>query len=55
MKSNGLNLKDAVVVLVGNKSDVRSKEVDVNEATAFAKKRGYEYCQASASTGENIN
>ena len=28
MKSNGVNMKDAVVVLVGNKNDGRGKEVE---------------------------
>jgi hypothetical protein len=31
------------------------EEVDTAEAQSYAKKRGYEYMQASASTGENIN
>ena len=28
MKSNGINLKETVVVLVGNKNDGRAKEVE---------------------------
>jgi len=47
---------------VGNKSDIKGKvserllqEVETAEAQSYAKKRGYEYIQASASTGENIN
>ena len=55
MKSNGLNIKEAVIFLLGNKSDAKTKEVDASEAIAFAKKRGYEYFPTSASTGENIN
>ena len=51
MKSNGLDLKQAVVFLIGNKSDGKSKEVDSAEAIAYAKKRGFEYFQISASTG----
>lgn len=42
-------------MLLGNKADVKSKEVDAAEAIALAKKRGYEYFPTSASTGENIN
>ncbi len=42
-------------MLVGNKCDGRTKEVDSSEAIAYAKKKGYEYFQVSASTGENIN
>jgi GTPase SAR1 family protein len=55
MKSNGLNVKEAVIFLLGNKSDTKAKELDVSEVIAFAKKRGYEYFPTSASTGENIN
>ena len=55
MKSNGLNLKECTVFLIGNKSDSKAKEVDSSEAIAYAKKRGYEFFQTSASTGENIN
>lgn len=55
MKNNGLNLKEAVIFLLGNKSDTKSKEIDASEAIAFAKKRSYEYFPTSASTGENIN
>lgn len=55
MNSNGLNMKEAVIFLLGNKSDTKTKEVDASEVIAFAKKRGYEYFPTSASTGENIN
>lgn len=41
MKSNGLDLKQAVVFLVGNKSDVNAREVEASEAIAYAKKRGF--------------
>lgn len=55
MKNYGVNLKEAAVMLVGNKCDGRAKEVEASEAIAYAKKRGFEYFQVSASTGENIN
>lgn len=55
MRANGLNLKEAVVMLVGNKCDGRGKEVDSSEAIAYAKKKGFEYYQTSASSGENVN
>lgn len=38
-------------MLVGNKCDGRTKEVDSADAIAYAKKKGYEYFQVSASTG----
>ena len=41
MKNNGVNLKDTVIMLVGNKNDSRAKEVEQTEAIAYAKKRGY--------------
>ncbi len=41
MKNNGLNMKQAVILLLGNKCDTKLKEVDSSEAIAFAKKRGY--------------
>lgn len=41
MKAQGVNLKEAVVVLVGNKNDSRTKEVEQAEAIAYAKKKGY--------------
>lgn len=55
MKNNGLNMKEAVIILLGNKCDTKSKEVDSSEAIALAKKKGYEYFPTSASTGENVN
>ena len=55
MKNCGVNPKESVTMLIGNKCDSKSKEVDSNECIAYAKKKGYEYFQTSASTGENIN
>ena len=51
MKSNGVDFKQSVVFLLGNKSDLKGKEVDASEAISYAKKRGFEYYQTSASTG----
>lgn len=51
MKSSAINSKDSVIMLVGNKCDGRTKEVDSADAIAYAKKKGYEYFQVSASTG----
>ena len=55
MRSNGVDAKNAVIFLVGNKSDAKGKEVDSSDAASYAKKRGYEYFQTSASTGDNVN
>ncbi len=39
---------------MGNKTDLKSKEVDITDISNFAKKKGYEYFAASALTGENV-
>ena len=41
MKSHGVDFKQSVIFLLGNKSDTKGKEVDASEAIAYAKKRGY--------------
>jgi len=46
---------DIVIMLVGNKSDLKSnREVATEDAKAFAKKNGLLYIEASALDGENI-
>ena len=51
MKNNGINMKQSVVVLVGNKNDGRAKEVEQAQAIAYAKKKGFQYFPCSASNG----
>lgn len=51
MKANGINSKDTVIFLLGNKNDSKQKEVDSSEVIALAKKKGYQYFPTSASTG----
>lgn len=41
MKSCGVDLKNTVIFLVGNKCDTKTKDVDSNEAISYAKKKGY--------------
>lgn len=55
MQENGLDLKQAVVFLVGNKSDLKNKEVDSGDIFSYAKKKGYESFICSAAGGENVN
>lgn len=55
MKGNGVDFKQSVVFVLGNKSDLKGKEVDASEAINYAKKRGFEYFPTSASNGENVN
>jgi len=46
---------DIVIMLVGNKSDLKSnREVATEDATAFAKKNSLLYIEASALDGDNI-
>jgi small GTP-binding protein len=55
-ESNGINLSKCVVVLIGNKIDIKNRrEVNQNTAKDFAKSRGYQYYEASAKTGQGIN
>jgi hypothetical protein len=55
MQDNGLDLKSAIVCVVGNKSDLKNKEVDSGDIYNYAKKKGFESFICSASGGENVN
>ena len=55
MKENGCDPKNGIVFVIGNKSDLKSKEIEPNEITNYVKKRGYEYYATSASSGDNVN
>lgn len=41
--------------VVGNKSDLKNKEVDSGDILAYAKKKGFEGMICSAAGGENVN
>jgi small GTP-binding protein len=43
-----------LIGLVGNKSDLPAREVDLSEACDFAASQGISYTETSAITGENI-
>ena len=43
-----------VLLLVGNKSDIKEQNVSVGEALDFAKKYNMGYLQTSAAMGTNI-
>ncbi|CAL5994048.1 Rab2a [Hexamita inflata] len=45
------NLK---IFLVGNKSDIQSREVAVSEAKNYAEDNGIKYFECSAKTGDNV-
>jgi len=55
MRENGCDPKNVIVFVIGNKLDLKSKEIDPNEITNYAKKKGYEYFATSACTGDNVN
>ena len=47
---------DVVIILVGNKSDLTNlRNVQCDEAQAFAAKNAVEFIETSALTGENVN
>ena len=54
-ESNGLSLSKCIVVVVGNKVDLKKREVKAETAKEWAKKRGYQFYEASAKSGINVN
>lgn len=55
MQDNGLDFKQCIVCVVGNKSDCKNKELDPSDVNAYARKKGYECFICSASSGDNVN
>jgi len=47
-------LKDATIMIAGNKCDMVTKTVDENEAVAFARSVGAEHFNTSAKSGINV-
>ena len=43
------------MVVVGNKVDLKKREVKAETAKEWAKKRGYQFYEASAKSGINVN
>ena len=54
-ENNGLDLKKCIVVLMGNKTDIKKREVKTEVAKEWAKGRGYKFYEASAKSGFNVN
>lgn len=54
-ESNGVDFNKCVVVLVGNRSDLKKKEVKAEVAKEWAKGRGYQFFECSAKSGANVN
>ena len=53
-KANGLDLSKCVVLLMGNKTDLKKKEVKTETAKEWAKSRGYKFFEGSAKDGKNV-
>ena len=53
-ENNGLDLKKCIVVLMGNKTDIKKREVKTEVAKEWAKGRGYYFYEGSAKSGQNI-
>jgi len=51
MKKNGIESNRTKVVVCGNKSDSKGREVNSKDAQKWAKSKGYEYFETSASSG----
>ena len=52
---NGLDLSKCVVAVLGNKIDIKKRQVKTEVAKDWAKGRGYKFFEASAKTGINVN
>ncbi|KAJ6242593.1 ras-related protein rab-5c [Anaeramoeba flamelloides] len=48
------NDTDVKIALVGNKIDIQNEVVSKEEASNYAKKKGYSFYQTSAKTGEGV-
>ncbi len=53
--SNGLDLNKCAVVLIGNRSDLKKREVKADMAEDWAKNRGYIFFECSAKNGNNVS
>ena len=54
-EKNGLDLSKCVVVVLGNKTDLKKKQVKTETARDWAKGKGYKFFEASARSGVNVN
>ena len=43
------------VIIIGNKIDIKKREIKTEEAKKFCQELGYKYFETSAKTGENVN
>lgn len=54
-EANGLDLGKCLVVVLGNKIDIKKREVKAETAKEWSKNRGYYFYEASAKNGTNVN
>lgn len=55
MKRHGVDMARVKVVVCGNKSDSKGREVNPKDAQNWCKNRGYNHFETSASAGSNIS
>ena len=51
----GSDIEKIAVIIIGNKKDLKEREVNQREAEIYSSELGYPYFETSAKTGENIN
>ena len=54
-EKNGLDLSKCVVVVLGNKTDIKKKQVKTDTVKDWAKNKGYKFYESSARSGVNVN
>jgi DnaJ family protein C protein 27 len=55
MKRYGVDMARVKVVVAGNKSDVKGREVQPADAQKWCKQRGYTWFETSANTGDKVS
>lgn len=55
MRKNGIDANRVKVVVCGNKSESKGREVNSKEALKWAKQRNYDYFETSAASGSNVS
>ena len=54
-EKNGLDLSKCVVVVLGNKTDLKKRQVKTETARVRAKEKDYKFFEASAKSGANVS
>jgi small GTP-binding protein len=54
MRKNGADMNRLKVVVCGNKSDSKGREVNSKDVQKWAKNKGFEYFETSAANGSNV-